>query len=303
MLTQDKVFFVEFLKKAIPPGDEVTQEFIERMVPDLVDRYVKKSAKGGVHIDDTHYPEEVRRKFEMNADQSMLSHLLNGIFPSLRLMHLLETEGLERFSAVERQVYILSYMMHDVDKIQQRTVETKTRADIETSKAFIKEELQACNAAKFFPAVANYVEDITFLVVNTKESWGTHLNTYLWQFQLPERRIAVLRRLCTYSDHIAYLVTSPAEIFKEDKLNTILAELSSDELVFTYHQLREVRGLFTSVVNNGIVHLFVDGREGIWPYLFFSDGVVYIKRKDVALSISTEQVVEAVKERLQQACA
>ncbi len=297
------MFFVEFLKEAVPPGDQVTRSFIDCMVPEMMNRYVIRSAKGGSHAGDAHYSEETQRKFEANADQSMLSHLLNGIFPSLRLMNLLEAEGLERFPDVERQVYILSYMMHDVDKIQQRTVETKTRADIETSKAFIKEELQACNAAKFFPAVADYVEDITFLVVNTQERWGTSLNTYLWQFRLPERRIAVLRRLCTYSDHIAYLVTSPAEMLKEDKLNTILAELSSDELVFTYHQLREVRGLFTSVVNNGIVHLFVDGREGIWPYLFFSDGVVYIKRKDLELSISTEQVVEAVKERLLQVCA
>ena len=173
MLTQDKVFFVEFLKKAVPPGDEVTQSFIESMVPEMVDRYVTRSAKGGAHEDDTHYAEEVRRKFEMNADQSMLSHLLNGIFPVLRLMHLLEAEGLERFSQVERRVYILSYLMHDVDKIRQRTVETKTREDIEQSKAFIAEELRACNAEVFFSEVASYIEDITFLVVNTQERWGT----------------------------------------------------------------------------------------------------------------------------------
>src|SRR5713226_2978542 len=278
-----EVFFVEFLEKAISSDDQVTRSFIECMVPELINRYVTRSAKGGTHAGDTEFSEETQHKFEANADQSMLSHLLNGIFPSLRLMNLLEAEGLERFSAVERQVYILSYLMHDVDKIKRRTVETKTREDIEQSKAFIAEELRACNAEVFFPEVADYVEDITFLVVNTQERWGTSLNTYLWQFQLPERRIAVLRRLCTYSDHIAYLVTSPAEMLKEDKLNGILAELSSDELVFTYHQLREVRGLFTSVVNNGIVHLFVDGREGIWPYLFFSDGVVYIKRKDLEL--------------------
>ncbi len=302
-MAERETFFVEFLKEAVPPGDQVTRSFIDCMVPEMINRYVIRSAKGGSHAGDTHYSEETQRKFEANADQSMLSHLLNGIFPSLRLMNLLEAERLEDFSDVERQVYILAYMMHDIDKIKQRTVETKTRADIETSRAFIAEELRLCNAEKFFPDVASYVEDITFLVVNTQERWGTHLNTYLWQFQLPERRIAVLRRLCTYSDHIAYLVTSPAEMLKEDKLNTILAELSQDKLVFTYHQLREVRGLFTNVVNNGLVHLFVDGREGIWPYLFFSDGVVYIKRKNVELSITTQQVVEAVKDRLQQVCA
>lgn len=298
-----ETFFVDFLKAAVPPGDQVTRSFVDCIVPEMMNRYVIRSAKGGSHAGDAHYSEETQRKFEANADQSMLSHLLNGIFPSLRLMNLLQAERLEDFSTVERQVYILAYMMHDVDKIKQRTVETKTRADIETSKAFIDEELRACDAGAFFPEFATYVEDITFLVVNTQERWGTHLNTFLWQFQLSERRIAVLRRLCTYSDHIAYLVTSPAEILKEDKLNTILAELSQDKLVFTYHQLREVRGLFTNVVNNGLVHLFVDGREGIWPYLFFSDGVVYIMRKDLELSISTQQVVEAVRDRLQQVCA
>ncbi len=296
------MFFVEFLKQAVSPEDQVTHSFIECMAPELIKRYAVRSAKGGAHAGDTHWSEEIQRKFEANADQSMLSHLLNGIFPSLRLMNVLEAEGLECFSVVERQVYILSYLMHDVDKIKQRSVETKTRDDIEQSKACIDEELRACNAGAFFPDFADYIEDITFLVVNTQELWGTSLNTFLWRFQLPERRVAVLRRLCTYSDHIAYLVSSPAEMLQETKLTTILAELSRDALVFSYHQLREVRGLFTSVVNNGLVHLFIDGREGIWPYLFFSDGVVYIMRKTLNLSITSEQIVEAVGNQLQKAC-
>ena len=77
MPTQDKVFFVEFLKKAVPAGDEVTQSFIECMVPEMVDRYVTRSAKGGAHEDDTHYAKEVRHKFEMNADQSISKTIPN----------------------------------------------------------------------------------------------------------------------------------------------------------------------------------------------------------------------------------
>jgi len=73
--------------------------------------------------------------------------------------------------------------------------------------------------------------------------------------------------------------------------------------VFTYHQLREVRGLFTNVVNNGMVQLYTDGRPGIWPYLFFSDGVVYIKRKSLQITLTTEQIVETVREQLRQICA
>ena len=105
---------------------------------------------------------------------------------------------------------------------------------------------------------------------------------------------------------IAYFVPSPSAILlanEAKKLTTILAELSKDELVFCYHQLREARGLLTNVVNTGLIHLFTEGREGIWTYLFFSDGVVYIKRKSLSLSISTEQIVDVVQAQLRQICA
>ena len=239
----------------------------------------------------------------------MVSHQLNGIFPTMRLLNLLEGEGIGPipFSEVERRIYILSYLMHDVDKIIQiHGVETKDREAIEQAKDLIAEQLRLCKVEMFFPNFAAYLEDITYLVVNTQQKWGTNLHTYLWHLQLPERRLLLLRRLCTYSDHIAYLVPAPSAILAEAEtrtLTTILSELSDDELVFTYHQLREVRGLLTNVINNGMVQLFKGGREGIWPYLFYSDGVVYIKRKSLEVAITTKQTVETVQAQLRQICA
>ncbi|MDQ6660283.1 MAG: type I-D CRISPR-associated protein Cas10d/Csc3, partial [Chloroflexota bacterium] len=301
------MFFLKFLTDQVDPKDTVTRSFIEHMIPAMMEHYAVKSAKGGEHSRDIGLDEQTKRKFEEKDDQSMVSHQLNGIFPTMRLLNLLETEevGPTPFSDVERQVYILSYLMHDVDKIVNiRGVETKDRNDIERAKDIVAEQLRLCNVEAFFPDFASYLEDITYLVVNTQQMWGTNLNTFLWRFQLPERRLSWLRRLCTYSDHIAYLVSSPSAILSEaGTLPTILAELSDDTLVFSYHQLREVRGLFTNVVNNGMVHLFTDGHEGIWPYLFFSDGVVYIKRKTLAIQLSIEQIVEMVQVRLRGICA
>lgn len=308
MSDDEEVFYQQFLKRAVDPDDRVTLEFIDLMIPYLMERYAVSSAKGGEHSKDAELSDVTKRKFEANADQSMVSHQLNGIFPTLRLLNVLEAERLlsEPFSRVERRVYILAYLMHDVDKIiHSHGVETGDRAAIERAKDVIAEQLRLCNVEAFFPDFAAYLEDVAFLVVNTQQKWGTHLNTYGWRFQLKERRLFELRRLCTYSDQIAYLVSSPAAILGEEgsTLNTILPELSNHQLVFTYHQLREVRGLFTNVINNGLVSLFNDGREGIWPYLFFSDGVVYIKRKSVQFTITTDQVVEKVREELRQVCA
>ncbi len=303
------MFYLDFLTQAVDPADHVTRSFIEHMIPGLMEHYGIRSAKGGDHTKSARLDEQTKRKFEEKDDQSMLSHQLNGIFPTLRLLNMLEAEGLVSvpFSATERQVYILAYLMHDVDKIvDMQGVETKSREDIEQAKDLVAEQLRLCNVEAFFPNFASYLEDIAYLVVNTQQKWGTNLHTYLWRFQLPERRILVLRRLCTYSDHIAYLVPSSSAILEDAEtktLTTILAELSDDQLVFTYHQLREVRGLFTNVVNNGMIQLYTAGRDGIWPYLFFSDGVVYIKRKSLQLAFTNEQIVETVQARLREICA
>lgn len=298
------MFFIESLKRSVEADDEVARSFIEVLVPQLFNNYVAMSAKGGDHRGDSSLNEQQQRGFEANADQSMCTHLLNGIFPSLRLMRLLEMEGIERFSDVERRVYILSYLMHDIDKIERRTVETKTREDIEHSKAMIAKVLLECHAEAFLPTVDEYLEDITWLVVNTQQRWGTHLSTYMWHFRLPERSVLSLRRFCTYSDQIAYAVASPAEIMDAGDLATILTDVSRNRFTFSYHQLREVRGLITNVMNNAIVDLFTDEgrREGMWPYLFFANGVVYITRKTLQLEITAERITRAVKEQLQHVC-
>src|SRR6266581_1822718 len=311
MVSIDKggvVFFLQFLQDQLETTDDVSRAFIEHMLPAMMEHYAVCSAKGGDHTQHARLDEETKRKFAEKADQSMVSHQLNGIFPVMRLLNILESEHLGRvpFTQTERQVYILSYLMHDVDKIADvRDVPTKSRTDIERTKDLIAEELRKCNVAAFFPDYAAYLEDIAFLVVNTQEKHGTHLNTFLWQLQLPERRISLLRSLCTYSDRIAYLIASPAGILTDEsqRLTSILSELSDNQLVFSYHQLREVRGLLTNVINNGLVHLFIEGREGIWPYLFFSDGVVYIKRKSLQFALTTEQIVDAVRKQLREICA
>jgi CRISPR-associated protein Csc3 len=316
------MFFLQFLrdKDKVQFDDPVIHLFVEHMLPRLMTQYADISAKGGDHSKYTERrSEEARGKFEAKDDQSMVSHLLNGIFPTLGLLKILEDEemGMQPYTDIERQVYVLSYLMHDVDKIMyqdekldedERKIDTSTREAIEETIAKIRGYLEQCGAGDFFPGYTDYLEDITYLVVNTQRKYGTHLHTYLWRFHLQERRVLELRDLCFYSDKIAYLVRYPAAILLEPEtkaLTTILAGLSEDKLVFSYHQLREVRGLLTSVINSGLDSLFTDDkkREGIWPYLFFSDGVVYIQRKLLKLAITTEQIVEKAREQLRTHCA
>ncbi len=214
-------FYRDFLLRAVDPADMATRAFVETMVGKLMEQYSDLSAKGGDHSRDSDYDERTRRIFEVKVDQSMLSHQLNGIFPTMRLMNILEGErlGPVPFSDIERRVYILAYLMHDVNKILKiPDLETQTREAIEEAKEMIADELRQCNVGAFLPEWETYLEDITYLVVNTQEQWGTHLNTYGWYPRLREDRVLELRRLCTYSDCIAYLVPAPSAIISEANL-------------------------------------------------------------------------------------
>src|SRR6266851_1892467 len=166
------MFFRDFLARAVDAGDEVTRAFVETMIPALIVHYGDTSAKGGDHARDDMYDEQTKRKFEEKDDQSMLSHQLNGIFPALRLLNILEKEDLVAvpYSDIERRVYILSYLMHDINKILNiRDLETQNREAIEQAKGVITAQLELCNVGAFFPEWKTYLEDIAYLVVNTQE--------------------------------------------------------------------------------------------------------------------------------------
>ena len=315
------MFTEDYLLQKVPAGDTVAHNFITTMVQPLFALYADTSAKGGDHRTgnkNQYIDEQTQSKFEGKDDQTMVSHLLNGVFPTLRLISILEQEGIGHpLSDIQRCVYVLAYLTHDIDKIlyhdailqgakNVEQINTWDRVHIAQAKAAIRRYLQDCGAVDFFPNYPDYLEDITYLAVNTQRHWHIHLNTHLWNFRLREWQLTALRDLCRYSDIIAYLVPKPSAILlsqETDELRRILKDLSWEQLEFCYHQLREVRGLLTNVVNTGVIHLMTDNRAGIWPYLFFSDGVVYIKRKSLALALTTQEMSETVKLQLQKSCA
>src|SRR2546430_4120043 len=109
------MFFVQFLRDQISPDDRVMLDFVEHMVPKLFELYADTSAKGGDHSKNLTVDEVTRKKFEAKDDQSMVSHLLNGIFPTMRLLTILEEEEPSQpLPELDRRIYILSYLMHDV---------------------------------------------------------------------------------------------------------------------------------------------------------------------------------------------
>lgn len=297
---------ITLLERAVDPGDELLRRFVHQVVPGMMCKYTFISAKGGRFADERQAEGINVEHFE--RDQSMLGHLLNGIFPTMHLLRLLAERDVRQLGEVERQVYLAAYCLHDLDKILQRWgLDTHDRAAIDAVAEEVIRQIEALGMDKFFPEFRNYLDDIVFLAVNTQRAKGTHLNTYLFRPTLKEKQLSVLRQLCTYSDVISYTVRSPADVIYgrgAKSLADALAFLSRDTLGFAYHKLNEVRGLLTNVLNNGVLGLLRE--RGLIPYLFFPNGVVYLAdraERDRATAVSRDVVIQAVRRELINICA
>ena len=305
---------ITLLEQAVDPSDTVLRTFIRHAGPGLIHDYTLITAKGGRFAD-----EQQAAGFEIehyDRDQSMLTHLFNGIFPTMRLLSILEQRGIRQLSDLEKQVYLVAYCMHDLDKVLKQQgatnptvlkakggLDTHDRTAIDAVGREAVRQIESLGLAKFLPNYETYLDDIVFLAINTQKRSGTHLNSYLFRFGLKERQLSILRQLCAYSDVIAYFVQSPTDIINgrgASALREAMAFISQDTLRFAYHKMRDVRGLLTNVLNNSVTRLLRD--QGLIPYLFFPDGVVYLMDRTNSIEATEEIIIHAAKEELTKVC-
>ena len=64
---------IALLKNAVDPSDFVLMDYIDSVVPQMLAEYTLQPAKGSTGWEDKY-------------DQSMLAHILNGIFPTLTIV-------------------------------------------------------------------------------------------------------------------------------------------------------------------------------------------------------------------------
>ena len=71
------------------------------VVPQMLEEYTLRPAKGSTG-------------WAYNHDQSMLAHILNGIFPTLTIARIAG----QPLNELEERLYLIAYSFHDIDKLE-----------------------------------------------------------------------------------------------------------------------------------------------------------------------------------------
>lgn len=327
---------LKLLRQAIQSenkDDLVMVDFAETVLPNLLRLAIGVTAKGGKFFDEI----DRRRKKEGKdrvrrdnaGDQSLNTHLLNGLFPTNLIekrLEKLDTTVRRIVKEFQRRMAIAGFILHDFEKfwyeyfpsmpekykeIRRDFNQDIRKLSIEDHREIFKVLVPELGLDRFlFPDAPeqwlDYLDDLLFIAYNAQKRNDTNLNLSDNGLnpKLNDRTLDCLIDLTRLADLLASIVKHPQDVTQQS-LQDIIHRLSDGQLYFTYHSISENRGVLTNVVNNAVMeaHTALNTLENIdyQPLLYLPTGVVYLAQKN-ALSINRDTLPERVIETIKDLC-
>ncbi|MGH7998149.1 MAG: type I-D CRISPR-associated protein Cas10d/Csc3, partial [Brasilonema sp.] len=331
--------FKEAVKKAQGNKDDrILESFADNVLPNLIQQLAGATAKGGRFFERTVEIINAKRAAEGKkavrrdnaGDQSIIAHLLNGLFPTYRIFKKLqahkETNPVKR-TCEELQIciFIVSYLLHDYEKFpeyqdwliandkegkfQNRDWEedTPNKKDAPNlGRGYITKKILDFGLHHLLGEEwQDYIDDIIEISNNSgvKHDADFGLATRglktLDDDRLDGRIRQVLIDLVSLSDLFASIIKHPIDV-ENGRIPILVGRLSNHQLKLTYHSLSENRGVLTNILNNALIDAHPE--EFYIPLLYLSDGVVYLAHADAA-AITTDNIPERVVGKIKSLCA
>jgi len=294
------------------PDDLVMQDFAKYVLPNLLQRAVGVAAKGGKffdQLDKEKGKENVRR--DNAGDQSLNTHLLNGLFPANIIeqrLEKLDTTVQRIIKERERRLVIAAFILHDFEKFPDVSADVRKQT-IEDHRQIIDEKVQQLGLNRFInpdnpEAYRKYIDDLLCMAYNAQRRWDTNWNfsEYGLRPTLKDRVLRSLSDLTCLADSLASIVKYPYDA-ESYKFKELLHALSDGQLRLTYHSIAENRGVLTNVVNNAVMDahtaLNSDAEQFYEPLLYLPTGIIYLaygEPPQVDVSALPERVIAKIKQ-------
>ena len=300
--TQRELLTLKLLREAIRsqnPDDVVMRDFAEYVLPNLLKMAIGVTAKGGKFFDDLDQQREAQGKAKVRrdnaADQSLNTHLLNGLFPANLIeqrLEKLDTTIKRVVRECERRLVIAGFILHDIEKFPD-SPDNCRKLPLEQQRQLFDQKIQQLGIDRFIHPDApevykEYLDDLMCIAFNAQRRWDTNWNfsEYGLNPALKDRSLRQLADLTCLADSLASIVKHPQDA-EHYRLTELLHNLSDGQLQFTYHSIAENRGVLTNVVNNAVMEAYVslntENCTYYEPLLYLPTGVIYLALKDAPL--------------------
>ncbi|MEM7712114.1 MAG: type I-D CRISPR-associated protein Cas10d/Csc3 [Cyanobacteria bacterium P01_A01_bin.68] len=319
--TAGELLTYKLLKEAIAaenPDDEVMADFARYVLPNLLQVAIGVTAKGGKYFDKLDQEKAAEGKAKVRrdnaADQSLNTHLLNGLFPANlieRRLVKLNTTAKRVVGEKERRLVVAGFILHDFEKFPDVPDDCRKLA-IDEHRGIIDEKVRQLGLDKFInpnqpEAYKEYLDDLLCMAYNAQRRWDTNWNFSEFGLNpiLRDRTLRCLSELTCLADSLASIIKHPQDA-EGYKFKELLSTLSDGELRLTYHSIAENRGVLTNVVNNALIvaHTSLNTEENIFyqPLLYLPTGVIYLASRN-APSVSEEGLPDRVINTIKSLCA
>jgi CRISPR-associated protein Csc3 len=317
---QRELLTLKLLRDAIQaenPDDGVMRDFAEYVLPNLLQVAIGVTAKGGKFFDDLDQQRETEGKTKVRrdnaADQSLNTHLLNGLFPANLIEQRLETLDTTIRRVVreqERRLAVAGFILHDIEKFPDSPDDCR-KLPLDEQRQVFEQKILQLGIDRFLNAnnpddYKAYLDDLMCIAFNAQRRWDTNWNFsgYGLNPTLPDRVLRQLSELTCLADSLASIVKHPQDA-EHTRLKELLHSLSDGLLQFTYHSIAENRGVLTNVVNNAVMEAYtsLNTAEVIYyePLLYLPTGVIYLARRD-APAIEPTTLPDRVVAKIKQLC-
>src|SRR5919199_581661 len=312
---------LKLLREAIQsqnPNDQVMGDFAEYVLPNLLRVAIGVTAKGGKFFDELDRKNEAEGKDRVRrdnaGDQSLNTHLLNGLFPANLIEQRLEKLNTTVQRVVrerERRIVIAGFILHDFEKFPDTPADCR-KLPLEQHRQIIDEKVRQLGLDRFLnpdnpEGYREYLDDLLCVAYNAQRRWDTNWNFSEFGLNpvLRDRTLRTLSDLTCLADSLASIIKHPQDA-ENTRLNELIHSLSDGQLKFTYHSIAENRGVLTNVVNNALMeaHITLNTEDYTYyePLLYLPTGVIYLARRD-APSVQVEDLPERVVSKIKQFCA
>ena len=316
---------LKLLRKAIKTknvDDPVMFDFAEYVLPNLLKLTIGVTAKGGKFFDaiDARRLAEGKEKVRRDnaGDQSLCTHLLNGLFPAnliKKRLQQLDTTVKRVIKELERRIAIASFILHDFEKFKYEWFtmmpekyhhQNIRQLSLEDHREIIKIMVPQLGLDTFlFPTNPEqwikYLDDILYIAYNTQRRNDTNLNLSEDGLNpvLDDRKLDCLADLACLADRLASIVKHPQDA-ENKSLQDILYKLSDGQLKFIYHSIAENRGVLTNIVNNAVMEAYQEVDH--LPLLYLPTGVIYLSNANNQISLDTDSLPERVIKGIKELC-